>query len=248
MIIRDATLISRPAVIFAVLFAITACSGGGGGSSFDSADDSSGCSFFCPDDDGDGGGDPAPSVSLAALTSTQQGQVLLASSVDAIDSDGFIYTGTLIVENGFQIEFEGVLVTPRETKITLENEVSAIDPITRNSFFDENGFVVFTTSNTATCTASSPDKLPASVSIGDSGTLSALTCNNGTTEEGNWNVLDAGEGDIALVVSITTKDQFDVTVSTETTTFTLDAGGVIVAFKSVITQTASGYELTVQSI
>jgi len=39
MMIRGATLISRLAVIFAVLFTFTACGGGGGGSSFYQGED-----------------------------------------------------------------------------------------------------------------------------------------------------------------------------------------------------------------
>jgi hypothetical protein len=244
MIIRGATLISRPAIIFAVLFAITACSGGGGGSSFDSADDSSGCSFFCPDDDG--GGDPGPSVSLAALTSTTPG-LLYTSAVEANDTDGVTYTGNVAVANFAQRELEGVLVTPRETAITLTNGVNS-GTLRETSYFDDSGFLVYREAPPLVCTVSSPNKLPASVSVGDSGLLSSLTCNNSSIQTSNWDVLDAGEGDIALVISTTSKDQFDVTVSTETTTFTLDAGGVIVSFKSVLTQTASGYERTVQSI
>jgi hypothetical protein len=247
MIIRGATLIGRPAVIIAVLFAITACSGGGGGSSFDSPDDSSGCSFFCPDDDDDGGGDSAPSVSLAALTSTTPG-LLYTSAVEANDTDGATYTGNVAVANFAQTELEGVLVTPRETAITLTNEFNS-DTLRETSYFDDSGFLVSRETPSLACTVSSSDKLPASVSVGDSGLLSSLTCNNNSIiQTSNWDVLDAGEGDIALVISITSKDRFDVTVSTETTTFTLDASGVIVSFKSVITQTASGYELTVQSI
>jgi len=248
MIIRGATLISRPAIIFAVLFAITACSGGGGGSSFDSADDSSGCSFFCPDDEGGGGGggDPATSVSLAALTSTTPG-LLYTSAVEANDTDGVTYTGNVAVANFAQTELEGVLVTPRETAITLTNG-STSGTLRETSYFDDSGFLVYREAPPLVCTVSSSDKLPVSVSVGDSGLLSSLTCNNSSIQTSNWDVLDAGEGDIALVISTTSKDQFDVTVSTETTTFTLDAGGVIVSFKSVLTQTASGYERTVQSI
>jgi len=243
MIIQGAALISRLAVFFAVLFTINAC-GGAGGSSFDSADDSSGCSFFCPDDDG--GGDPGPSVSLAALTSTTPG-LLYTSAVEANDTNDVTYTGNVAVANFVQTELDGVLVTPRETAITLTNGSNS-DTLRETSYFDDSGFLVYRETPSLACTVSSTDKLPESVSIGDSGILSSLTCNNSIIQTSNWDVLDAGEGDIALVISITTKNQFDVTLSTETTTFTLDAGGVIVSFKSVITQTASGYELTVQSI
>jgi hypothetical protein len=248
MIIQGAALFSRLAVFFAVLLTINAC-GGAGGSSFDSAEDSSGCSFFCPDDDGNVDGGDEPSVSLEALTTTEPGS-LYSSAVEASDSNGATYTGTVLVTNKEQINLDGVLVTPRETITSLANQVVSATIIS-TSFFDDSGYLVRTEKGPVVCLVSSQAKLPESVSIGKSGSLSTLTCNNGTIEDGNWEALDAGLEGIALVLSTTTRASSDNSiVSTETTTYTLDADGVIVSFELVITELLndSEFTLTVQSI
>jgi predicted small lipoprotein YifL len=238
MIIRGATLISRLAVSFTVLFTITACGSGGGGSSFYNGDENA------PPDQ-------SVTVSLGALTSTTQG-LLYQSLVTASNSEGLNYTGSVVVVNNAQTMFDGVLVTPRDTVISLRNVVDSVT-VTGTSYIDGSGYLVGTTTPSAKCIASSPATLPATVSIGNSGPLSTLTCDDNTIQDGNWKAEappagSTGEGIISLVISTTTRDLSNIIVSTENTTYTLDSTGNIISFTSVTTQSASGVVLTVQSV
>ena len=56
-----------------------------------------------------------------------------------------------------------------------------------------------------TCAPASPYRLPDSVTIGDLGILSTLSCSDGTTQETNWRVENAGNGRALIITNATVK-------------------------------------------
>ena len=211
------------------LLVITACGGGGGSDNTTTPTDTN------------------KSFSLATLQSMTLGTVY-TTQLTGSNSDGVTYTGTASTANRAQTMLNGVLVTPRDLIISLTGGGSSIT-VTGTSNVDTSGNLISVVIQTTglVCTPVSPDRMPASVKIGDFGILSTLTCSDNTTQERNWRVEDAGNGNIRVVTNGTVKNQSNVVTSVVDVTFTLDGSGNIVAFKTVATQPASGFTLTYQS-
>jgi len=143
----------------------------------------------------------------------------------------------------------GALVTPHDLIISLTGGGSSFT-ITGTSNVDTSGNLISIVIQTTglTCTPVSPDSMPISVKIGDFGILSTLTCDDNTTQERNWRIEDAGNGNIRVVTNGTIKDQFTAIISVTDVTFTLDGNGNIIAFKTASTQSATNFTLTYESV
>ena len=213
--------------------------------------------FFVACGGGGGGGDPAPastptaqdqSFDLTKLQSTTLGTTY-STQLTGSDTNGINYSGSFSIANRAQTMLNGVLVTPQDLLISLTGGGSSIT-VTGTSNIDTNGNLISIVIQTTglTCTPVSPDKMPASVKIGDFAILSTLTCSDNTTQERNWRVEDAGNGNINVISNGTIKDQFNTIVSITDVTITIDGNGNVIAFKTVSTQSASNYTLTYQSV
>jgi hypothetical protein len=221
---------------FSIIFVVTlaACGGGDGGGG------------------GGVGADPPPTIdpdqsfSLSKFKSSTVGTVY-STELGGADSDGFVYGGFLSLANRAQIMLEGILVTPRDVILSItDGGVTVV--VTGTSYVDIGGnfisFIIQTTGEI--CVPVTPDQLPDSVMVGDFGILSTLICNDDTMRERNWRVEDAGSGNINLIGNTVTKDLFNTLISFTDTTYTLDDGGNIVAYRGVTT--IGGYTLTLESL
>jgi hypothetical protein len=208
---------------------ISGCGGGGGGSTSTPTD-------------------PNQQFSLAQLQSTTLGTVY-STQITGSDSWGGRYTGALSIANRQQTMLGGVLVTPQDLLLSLSNAEMSLT-VTGTTYFDSDKYAIslYRQTDGVTCTPSSPDKLPASVKIGDFGILSSLVCSDNTTQERNWRVEDAGNGNIHLISGTVIRNQFNSLVGTGEATATINAQGNIIAFKVVSTDVIEGFTLTVQSI
>lgn len=203
---------------------------------------------------GGGGGttstptDPNQSFTLSRLQSTTPGTVY-SSQLTGSDSNGVSYNGSVSMANRAQTMLNGVLVTPQDLIISLTGGGNSVT-VTGTSYADSNGNLISLVIQTTglTCTPVTPDVIPETVKIGDFGILSALTCSDNTTQERSWRVEDAGNGNIRVISNGTVKNQFGTIVSVTDVTFTIDANGNLVSFKTVSTQSASGFTLTYQSV
>lgn len=99
-----------------------------------------------------------------------------------------------------------------------------------------------------TCAPASPYRLPDSVTIGDLGILSTLSCSDGTTQETNWRVENAGNGRALIITNATVKSQSNDIISTTDVTYTIDEPGNIIKFQTVTTQVEDPFTLTYESI
>jgi hypothetical protein len=194
--------------------------------------------------------DPDQLFSLDKIQSTTPGTVY-ATQITGSDSDGTTYTGSFTVINQAQIMLNGVLVTPRDTTTSVTGgNPSFTVTVTNTGNYDTNANLisVFYQPAGPTCTLVSPDKIPGPVKIGDSGSLSTSTCDDGTTEERIWRIADAGNGRIHVISTSTSTDQFSVIDSVAETTITIDGNGDVVAFKAVSTLPADNFTFMFQSI
>jgi len=173
---------------------------------------------------------PTQSFSLAKLQSTAVGTIFTSQFISS-NSDGTNFTGTVSLFNRPQEMLDGILVTPRVIEYDYDG-LSFI--VTATEFVDSSNNLIFLSilNGVQTCTPVSPDTIPATVKIGDSAILSTLVCNDNTTEIRDWSAEDATNGNINIVTNGTTKDQFNTTTAITNITFTLDASGNIIKFKT----------------
>lgn len=208
----------------------------------------------CGDSGGSDGGtttiptDPNQSFSLSQLQSTTLGTVY-STQLTGSDSNGVTYSGSFAIANRAQIMLGGVLVTPHDLIISLTGGGSSFT-VTGTSNVDTSGNLISIVIQTTglTCIPVSPDSMPTSVKIGDFGILSTLNCSDNTTQERNWRIEDAGNGNVRVISNGTIKNQFNAIVSVTDVTFTIDVGGNIVAFKTVSTQSFNNFTLTYESV
>jgi len=206
---------------------------------------------------GGGGGDSSPAstptnttqtFSLAKLQSTTLGAVY-STQLSGSDSDGTNYTGSISLANRAQEMLNGVLVTPRDLLLNLSGGGTST-VVTATSYVDTSNNIISLVIQTTgvVCTPASPNNIPSTVKIGDFGILSTLVCDDNTTQESNWRIEDAGNGNIFATTNATAKDQFNTITSVAEVSYTLDGNGNIIAFKTVVTINASNFTLTYSSI
>ena len=214
---------------------LSACGGGGGGS------DSNSTSIQTEDAN--------QTFSLSKLLTTAQGPVYNAQLTGS-DSDGTSFTGSISMANGSQETLDGVLVTPRDLIISLSPTTGSSITVTSTGYTDESGYTISLEVQTTgvTCAPASPYRLPDSVTIGDLGILSTLSCSDGTTQETNWRVEDAGNGRALIITNGTMKSQSNNILSTTDVTYTIDSSGNIVKFKTVSTQVDESFTLSYESV
>jgi hypothetical protein len=215
--------------------AMAACGGGGG------------------DGDGDGDGstptDPNKIFSLNSLQSTTPGTIY-TSQLTGSDTEGESFTGSINFAVRTQEMLNGILVTPSDLIISLSSDSTASTTVTTTGYIDTDGNLIELIIQTTgvTCTPVTPDKLPDSIKIGDFGILSTLICSDNTTQERNWRVEDASNGNIRIVSNGTIKNENNTFISTTDITYTIDGNGNIIGFKSVTTLYANNYTLTTESM
>ena len=202
-----------------------------------------------------GGGDSAPPptdpdtvFSLSGLQTDVVGTIY-TTQLTGSDSNGTSYTGNLSVANRVDIMLNGVLVTPQEVIISLSDGGNSIT-VTATSYTDTNNFLISVVVQTTgqVCTPVSPDTMPSSVKIGDFGILSTMVCDDNTTQERSWRVVDGGNVTANIVASSITKDQFNNITAVVDVTYTINVSGDLLAFKTLSTSPASNFTLTYQSI
>ena len=113
-------------------------------------------------------------------------------------------------------------------------------------YVDKSGslvsYVIQTTGQT--CAPEAPYTMPATVKIGDFGILPAMTCSDNTTQERNWRVEDARNGNINVISNVTFKNQFNTIVSVTDITSTINGSGEILSFKIIVNDPARNYRIT----
>ena len=215
------------AVIVILASMILACGGGGGSDSG---------TTFVPTD-------PNQLFPLSKINSTTQGTVF-NFAVTGSDSNGVTYTGTIAQANRALEMYSGVLTTPRDTLINLIGGGSST-AVTSTGYIDTSGNLVGIVVQTTglICTPVAPNNLPATVKIGDFGILSALNCDDNTTQSQNWNITDAGSGNVNLVTNAAIRNQFNTILSTTRITYKINGSGDILSISVSTTILASGYTL-----
>lgn len=216
----------KVSVLVMAVFVITACGGSSG-------------------DDGPTPTDPNRVFSLDVFQDTAPGPIYSYGLV-ASDSLGNSFSGSVSVINQQQSMYQGVLATPQEVTLHLSGP-GGTATVSGIRYLDQDANLLASEipQSGEVCTTVSPDAYPVSVSIGDAGSLSVLVCNDGTTDEREWRVEDAGNGRIDFVVSSTTRDSLQQVVLVATDIYTFDGDGNIVAYRAELID--GSYSMTVES-
>jgi len=205
---------------------------------------------------GGGGGEssstptnPNQVFNLSKLEGRVQGTVYTAN-VTGNDSNGNSITGTVSLKVAAARLQGRVMVVPQETVLNLT--VGSTSPMssTTTSYLDATTYdlnSIFTQQSRVTCTSTSPDKLPTTVKVGDSGIRSPLTCDSGTTVASSYKVTSAGNDRINVITS-TSINQARNPQTTSNTTLTVDANGNIVGFSAKTVELSAGYTQSYHSL
>jgi len=199
----------------------------------------------CASDSDDAPAEPRI-FSLAQYNSVEYGTVL-DFQFTGYDIDDIDYTGTYLVSNQYQIVRDGLVVAPRTVVMKLSVDGQASQSLSAISFLNQDGgFVDGYGFDETYCYSQSPNTVPNQVTIGDFGTLSTSVCDDGTTQEREWQILDAGNGNAAFVVYFTTKNEFGEIVALQDSILTINENGDFLEAKIVSTN-ADGYTRTIES-
>jgi len=190
------------------------------------------------------------SFDLTKIQSTVIGAVY-STPLTGNDSDGKTYSGSLSITNQNKIMLNGVLVTPQQLTFQLTYSgpfsISRLESTGITHFDASNNLISTSTpSGSIICTSISPDAMPSTVNIGDSGTRPTQTCDNNTYKENSWEITSGGNNSIVLSSTTFLKDQTNILISTAIDTYTINNLGEITSLKAVITY-SNGYTLTYES-
>lgn len=174
--------------------------------------------------------------SLDKLLSTSEG-VVFDENISGSDSNGSGFGGYINITNTPQVLYKkSFLTTPRDMEVLLVGSKDEIVKIENIRYIDESGNLVSLELPLieGSCTPAEPDYLPETITSGDSGTLSTLTCNSSDTWERSWRAVDAGNENISLVTTVTVKDSINQIISITEDEFILDTTGNIQRFSSLL--------------
>jgi len=190
--------------------------------------------------------DPNQSFSLSRLQSTTFGPGY--TKLTGRDSNGVNYTGSIHVASRPQTILNGVSVTPIDFILSFSGGGASMT-FAGTSNVDTNGNLISVVIQTTglTCEPVSPDAMPTTVKIGDFGILPAMTCSDNSTQERNWRVEDAENGNINVISNITVKNQSNTIISVTDVTLTINGNGNILSTKIVSTVPANNYTLTLKA-
>lgn len=188
--------------------------------------------------------DPSKAFTLAKLESTKTGTIF-SSKLSGNDSNGARFTGSFSLANREQTMLEGISVIPQEYIISISGGKTSMT-FAGTRYIDINGNLISAVVQTTgqTCAPVSPYKMPETVKIGDFALLPAMTCSDNTTQERNWRIEDAKNGNINFITNLTVKNHLNTIVSTADVISTIDGDGNIVAFKIVASEPAKNYRIT----
>lgn len=197
------------------------------------------------------GSDDAPATSSDTVFTLFDMYVVKAGvsenfTLSGSDTTGATYTGTLSITDRGITTFMSQTVMQTDFLVSLTSNSGGTFSTSGSVFGDTTTrAVLFNRDNDdgVTCTATSSSPIPATAKPGDFGSLSSLTCSDGSTESGNWR-LEADTGGLAKIIfTFNYFDQFGSSDGTEQDSFTIDTGGNVSTTNLKFTDT-SGLVLT----
>lgn len=202
---------------------------------------------------GGGGSNSADSnivFSLSKINSLTPGTLFTSglTGTYSISSTTYPVSGTLNIANNSQTTLNGVLVTPREAYVSLTVNSTTINGTT-TTYYDDFGYAIATYSSTdgVTCDATTREKLPDSIKVGDFGVLPSFSCSDGSVASTTWSAQSVSADQINLVINNITKDSGNQTTSTDTTTLTINQIGDLLQYKEEGNLITEGVQFSVSS-
>ena len=163
------------------------------------------------------------------------------------DSNGVNYTGSIFIASRAQTILNGESVIPKEFIINFSGGRTSVT-LAGTRYEDTNGNLKSYTIQTTglTCAPVSPEIMPSTVKIGDFGILPTMECSDNTSQERNWRVEDARNGNINIISNVTAKNQSNTIVSVTDIIIKINASSNIVSCKIVSSQPAINYKITLE--
>lgn len=127
-------------------------------------------------------------------------------------------------------------------------EQNTVTTLTRR-YVDPDGVLITQTDDApgSTCTPVTPDGFPAAVSVGESGSLATLLCDDNTTIETIWVAEDAGNDEMNFVIRRVTRDALNTLTESSEYVYSIATNGEITGFSKASTQEPGGYTLSLAS-
>jgi hypothetical protein len=196
---------------------------------------------------------PSPTASDYSLSVLQSVQPTFARtfSVAGFDSGGAELRGTFTVQNLPVTTFNGVSATPRLRTLALTDTGTNAFTTRDEILYLATGFQVLGSTGPASGIICLPDAtlvpLPATATIGESGTLGTLTCSDGTRQTLSWR-LDSTTGGRALAVLVTrVSDATGLGLSVEEERYVIDTAGDTHGVVIFLLDLTTGISTTLQS-
>jgi len=186
------------------------------------------------------------SFQLSKLNSTSLGTVYSTELVGS-EPNGTTVTGTHSIVNREKIMLNGVLITPHDINLRYQSMqgITAVGDLTNN--FDSDGNLISETTQDSdwNCIPISPDRMPNSVKIGESGVLSTLLCRDDIKIERSWKIEDGFNGKVNVVSRRIFKNDATEIITITDQTYSIFENGDIFSFKYVseVTQSEGIFEL-----
>ena len=190
--------------------------------------------------------DTSISFQLSKLNSTSLGTVYTTELVGS-DPNGINITGIHSIVNREKIMLNGVLITPHDINLRYQSMegITAVGDLTNNIDSDGNLISETTQDSDWNCTPVSPDRMPNSVKIGESGVLSTLLCLDDIKIERSWKIEDGFNGKANVVTQRIHKNNANEIITSIDQIYSIFDNGDIFSFKYVskVTQTEGTFEL-----
>lgn len=160
------------------------------------------------------------------------------------DGDQLVMTAKVTVKS--PTTHNGKSVTPIEFTSTLENITQNSTTSSTNTEYYSAGYVleeIVYLSGPITCTPSSYTGMPDSATVGESGTIGVVNCDDGTTETGTWR-LEASGDNAKLIQTYVEKAANGTELSSQDTIYLLNPSGNILGLELEYSE-PSGFTISV---
>ncbi len=138
---------------------------------------------------------------------------------------------SMTIKNSGKIPYNGIDVNVIDVLGNVKIPSRAIDVSTiYNYYYDDNGVFVrsFDTDTGTICSASGSVATPPSqVKVGDFGSLTPQSCNDGETSSATWKVEGIDSANVNIIISETTRDSLGELSVTSTTKLKINTSGVV---------------------
>ncbi|MEE4184222.1 MAG: hypothetical protein V2J12_00495, partial [Gammaproteobacteria bacterium] len=146
-------------------------------------------------------------------------------------------------------EFVGTAVDALIERIRLRRAAATTDTRIARRYIGQDGNLILRTDvqSGVACLPVTADGLPAAVTIGESGALATLVCDDNTSITTTWRAEAGRNGHLDFVIRRVQRDALNQATESSTHIYTLNAQGAVTAFAKTWTAEPGGYSVSLAS-